>query len=170
LFLIGLYMRLFLSFISCILLLAALPEAFAADADKPQKRGVSAALEESEVYGAHDLLRDCQSAESLLAGGKGEDFLFVLQGARCVSYIQGMLEGYDLAENLARRVGAEVSVFCPPRAEGARLRWARAVLAYFDHQPPLPKESAQFIPASRVLAAALSRFFPCESIRDGTAE
>ena len=113
----------------------------------------------SVSYSAQDLYSDCGYAETFLAEEKKADLFASVAGGRCLSYLQGFVEGFRVSEALARRVGVEFAAFCLPEdADMSRL--VRAVLTY-QVLPPLPPESVASVPAGQIAIAALARAFAC---------
>ncbi|MCX8145069.1 MAG: Rap1a/Tai family immunity protein [Azovibrio sp.] len=114
----------------------------------------------AQAYSGAELQEDCLAAETLLAGQKSADIFHSVKSSRCLNYLEGFLDGYALGERLSERVGVRLGAFCVPRGAEARVRLVRAVLAYLDRQPPLPRDDS--IAATQVVGAAFSKAFPCK--------
>ncbi|MGB4672897.1 MAG: Rap1a/Tai family immunity protein [Azovibrio sp.] len=114
----------------------------------------------AHAYTGPELQEDCLAAEILLTGQKSTDIFHSVKSSRCLNYLDGFLDGYDIADRLAEKVGVRIDAFCPPREIEARVRLVRAVLAYLDRQPPFPANST--VPAAHVVAGAFSKAFSCK--------
>ena len=118
-----------------------------------------AALPARAAYSGVELQEDCLAAEAALTGQDSRDVFHSVKSSRCLNYLEGFLDGYRIADDLAASVGVRLEVFCPPRAPEDRIRLVRAVLAYLDRQPPLPRDGS--VPADKIVAAALGVQFVC---------
>lgn len=114
----------------------------------------------AQAYTGPELQEDCLAAETLLTGQKSTDIFHSVKSSRCLTYLEGFLDGYGVAERLGNRVGIRLNAFCAPREAEERVRLVRAVLAYLDRQPPFPAGST--IPAAQVAGAAFSTAFACK--------
>ncbi len=112
------------------------------------------------AYSGPEVKEDCVAAEILLTGQKSTDIFHSVKSSRCITYLEGFVDGFDVADHLADRVGVRLNAICAPKGPENRIRLVRAVLAYLDRQPPFPKD--QEIPASQVVGAALASSFTCK--------
>lgn len=113
-----------------------------------------------QAYSGPELQEDCLAAEQLLTGQKSTDIFHSVKSSRCLTYLDGFLDGYGIGDRLADKVGVRLNAFCAPRGQEDRIRLVRAVLAYLDRQPPFPKDSE--IGAVQVVGAAFSKAFACK--------
>lgn len=114
----------------------------------------------AQAYTGPELQEDCLAAEVLLTGQKSTDIFHSVKSSRCLTYLDGFVDGYGIADRLTEKVGVRINAFCPPRESEERVRLVRAVLAYLDRQPPFPANST--VPAANVVAGAFSKAFVCK--------
>lgn len=109
------------------------------------------------AYSGKELLEDCQAAESFYAKTRSADPYQSIKGARCLAYVAGFADGYEVSDYLAGQVGVQIHAFClPDEQDGRQYRMVRAVLAHLEKQPPNSNVSPRTL-----VAGALSKAFPC---------
>ena len=111
----------------------------------------------AHAYSGKELREDCLAAEGSFASSATRPNVHQSpQGARCIGYLEGFVDGYAVSDHLAESVGVKLNAFCLPKSADLSYRLVRSVLAYLDRQPPNPEGST-----AAIVAAALSRTFPC---------
>lgn len=111
----------------------------------------------AQAYGGPELLADCQAAEALHSEKRSTDPYQSVRSTRCLAYVSGFADGYELTRHLAGQVGVGIDAFClPAPGDDLQYRLVRAVLAHLERQPP-----GSETPVRILVAGALSKAFPC---------
>lgn len=103
------------------------------------------------------LMDDCTAALEFYGVSKPADPYRALQGARCLAYLDGLIDGQALGDYLATQVGVRLNAWCLPQGDDQRYRTLRAVVSHLEKQPPGSTATPRTL-----VAGALSRAFPCE--------
>ena len=110
----------------------------------------------AQAYSGKELLEDCRAAEAAFGAIKPENPAQSQPANRCLAYINGFADAYDLGEFLAGKVGVQLGAFCLPTGDDAEYRRLRAVLTHLERQPPNSQASPRTL-----VAGAFSKSFPC---------
>ena len=110
----------------------------------------------ASAYTAQELREDCLAAEEFYNRQAPADIYHSVRVARCLSYLNGFLDGYGIGDYLAEKVGVGLNAFCPPAEPDRSRRVVRSVLAQLDRLPPGTTAST-----ATLVAAALTKTFPC---------
>lgn len=110
----------------------------------------------AQAYSGKELLEDCQAAEAMYQDKKSDNPYQSVQVVRCLSYVTGFADGYEVGEYLGGQVGVQLNAFCLPKADDLPYRMVRAVVSHLERQPPNSQASSRTL-----VAGALSKTFPC---------
>ena len=110
----------------------------------------------AQAYSGKELLEDCQAAEAFYQQKKADDPYQSVRGARCLAYVGGFADGYEVGNFLAGKVGVDLNAFCLPTGDDLQFRLVRAVVTHLERQPPNTAASPRTL-----VAGALSKAFPC---------
>ena len=107
------------------------------------------------AYDGSELLGDCLAAETFY-NQKATDPYQSIRTTRCLAYITGVADGYEIGNFLADKVGVTLNAWCLPQDGDLSYRMIRAVVAHLEKQPP-----GTTAPSRKLVASALARAFPC---------
>jgi hypothetical protein len=110
----------------------------------------------AQAYSGKELLEDCRAAEAFYQDKKADNPYQSIQGARCMAYVAGFADGYEVGDYLAGQVGIQLNAFCLPKGDDLQYRLVRAVVSHLERQPPNTQA-----PSRTLVAGAFSKAFPC---------
>lgn len=110
----------------------------------------------AQAYSGKELLEDCQAADAFYQEKKTDNPYQSVRSARCMAYVAGFADGYEVGDYLAGQVGVQLNAFCLPKGDDLQYRLVRAVLSHLERQPPNSQASSRTL-----VAGALSKAFPC---------
>ncbi len=106
-------------------------------------------------YTAQNLYSDCLEAEKMLTAV--ETPRENIQTTRCISYLEGVADGYSVADYLATRIGVNIGAFCPPDNPSRQLSLVRSVLTHLEKTPN--KQSSEI---KNLVPLAFAQSYPCQ--------
>ncbi len=111
----------------------------------------------AHAYDLQQLNEDCRAQELRIGDDKPLiDIPKQTQSDRCLAYIRGVVDGYEIADRLAGKVGVQLNAFCLPKDPEIDFRLTRAVVIQLERMPPLSTVSA-----ATLVAGSLAKAFPC---------
>jgi hypothetical protein len=111
------------------------------------------------AYTGQEMLADCRLAEAQESETKSSDPQQKLRSGRCLSYIAGFADGYEISDYLAEKVGVRLNAFCLPNDPDILHRMVRAVVIHVERTPP-----QNTISTATLVAGALAKAFPCSDL------
>ena len=107
----------------------------------------------ASTYTAQRLYADCLEAEKMLSTKTTES----IESTRCISYLEGVADGYGVADYLATRIGIDIGAFCPPESPNRQLSLVRSLLSYLEKTP-----NKQNTDIKNLVPLAFSQSYPCQ--------
>lgn len=111
------------------------------------------------AYSGQEMLADCRLAEAQEMETKSSDPAQRIRSGRCLSYIAGFADGYEISDYLAEKVGVRLNAFCLPNDPDILHLMVRAVVIHTERTPP-----QNTVSTATLVAGALAKAFPCTDL------